>query len=366
MHEFCTLRACTNSTDSLLPTLYPADRCPYAERTPRQKNLMAHLEQRANQENPLTGGLLMYPPHDFTETLRCSDWFYTFTPASVVTLAARYASLRVPTTGIASSIHYSPIMLRQRAGGNQRRYLVIYACSTLNPYRLEVTTFNLQRMREALGQDTFIIMVDTVPTQYEHPLADVVIHADFISPDTFYDSSAMQEGLLEAYRLFGLDLLGFYGLLVINDSLIGPLTTAIGAALPSLQQDEPAVVSLGVWIDHVMTGAGFLLNRPAFLTPSFSDYWRYTRFPCGKFGSMLLYEAYLHHLFSAAGTQCYTLTNDIMALDTHPSEWGSRALPFYKHKNSKDQEAVQRYMASPPASPTPASPTPASLERCRL
>jgi len=236
-----------------------------------------------------------------------------------------------------------------------------------------VTRFNLRRLRAALGARTFVIVVETV--RFDDPrsewdlaaLADVVLGAAFVSADTFYDSAALQEGMHEAYRLFGTGLLGIYGLLMLNDSLIGPVTTSLAEALPSLPAGEAAFVAIAVWSNVVISGSGFLLNRPAFLSSAFADYWRYSRFPCGKWGSMALYEGLLHGIFIvSAGMTCYTFTNDIMLLNVPPAEWDARAVPFYKHKNGSPPDAVLRYIADadadPGRPPVPGRP----LERCAI
>jgi hypothetical protein len=191
------------------------------------------------------------------------------------------------------------------------------------------------------------------------------MRADFVSSDTFYDSAAMQEGMLEAYRLFGTGLLGIHGLFMLNDSVLGPVADSLAAALPSVPAGEAALVALGVWPNTVISGCGFLLNRRAFLTPTFVDYWRYSRFPCGKYGSMAFFEGVLHRVFlGQAGMACYTFTNDINALNVHPTEWDARALPFYKHKNSGDADAVLHYIADADANPARPPVSGRPLERC--
>jgi hypothetical protein len=284
----------------------------------------------------------MFPPINYTEPVSCKDWFFN-TPeqhsGGGIAYIHGYIAQRRATSGIAKSVVYCNVNRRQ----NARRYLVIYAAATSDEHRRAVSNFTLRRLREALGLDTFIVAVETGANAEPLDLADVVLHSEFVSPDTFYDSAAMQEGMLEAYRLFGDALAGFYGLLIINDSLIGPVADGLADVLPGFPDAQPVVVAAAVWSRILISGAGILANRAAFSSQAFVDFWRFVRFPCGKWGSMMLWEGALRlSLVADTKSLCVTFTNDIMALNAHPDQWG--ALPFYKHKNSNDPAAVRRFV----------------------
>ena len=319
----------------------------------------------------------MYPPSDFTDNGGCEGWFRALPQpfAGGLELIRRYISLRVPTSGISRTVFYSSrastanttsaVAGRGGAGDpDSRRYLVVYAAATVDDLRRRVTAFNLRRLRAALGADAFVIVVDAVHSADDASLADladVVLRADFVSPDTFFDGSTLQEGVLEAYRLFGVGLLGVYGLLLINDSVLGPVAAGLADVLPRMPAGEPVMVALAVWAGTVVSGAGLLLNRAGFEAAGFSDFWRYMRFPCGKWGSMALWEGPLHaYMVGVAGLRCHTFTNDVRALNAAPAAWDAGGPPFYKHKNNGDRDAVLRYLDShdPAILPTRPAPVP--------
>lgn len=205
------------------------------------------------------------------------------------------------------------------------------------------------RLRASLGPKTFIIMVEASKNTHDlfRDLADVILHADFVSPDSFYDSVAMQEGMLEAFRLFGVNLFGFYGLLIMNDSIIGPISGGLFDVLPRFPSSQPILVAVVIWPKVIISGCGILVNRAAFTAPAFTDYWRYVRFPCGKWGSMLLWEGPLHYsLLAGAKASCFTFTNDVPAVCSSPTAWKELGLPFYKHKKSNDKDKVLQFIES--------------------
>ena len=65
---------------------------------------------------------------------------------------------------------------------------------------------------------------------------------------------------------------------------------------------------------------------------------RYMRFPCGKWGSMGLYEGRLHEYFMDIGAECVTFGNDIMQMN-QMDNWQNIQLPYYKHKNKAEGQA---------------------------
>jgi hypothetical protein len=58
------------------------------------------------------------------------------------------------------------------------------------------------------------------------------------------------------------------------------------------------------------------------------------RFPCGKWGSMGLFEGAFHTYFAAHGAQCRTQTNEIDSL-YEPHRWREHRLSYYKHSIAK-------------------------------
>lgn len=332
-------------------------RCAWGRRLDRVPNLFADRERDENSRPHPISTEIMYPPSNFTETQGCEAWFFNkHDDASWPALVQTYVDLQVPTTGISQSIFYAfPSSTAghffQNNADNATRFLVIYACATRDKYNAMVTMFNIRQLRAALGKDAFIIVIDsvkeTVLSDAEvSKFANVIIHADFISPGTFYDSAAMQEGILEAFRLFGLHLRGFGALFMLNDSVLGPLTNSFARTMTDLLtiQDQKILVVLGVWANVVIGGFGFMVNREAFLSATFTNYWRYTRFGCGKWGSIGLYEGCIHrYLMRNAGMRCYAFTNDIVSVAVPADQWIQRGLPFYKHKSS-NLEAVTAFI----------------------
>ena len=326
--------------------------CTYSKLLSRVPNKYFEKEQEENLRSP--GSLVMYPDSKFTENSGCEAWFFqdSGNRNRFEVYTQKYMDLKIPTTGISSRIYYSPPKINFLSLNKQtQRYLVVYACSTLNRYRAVVTKFNLQRLRAVFGNDAFIIVVDTVIGSWLHEevsnLADVIIYADFVSSETFYDSAAIQEGMMEAYRLFGLQLLGFGALLVVNDSVIGPLTSTFPKVLDQYPRDQKIFIALGVWPGSNIGGFGFSVNREAFLTSTFSEYWRYMRFFCGKWGSMALYEGGLFpSIVQHGGMSCYTFTNDIMSVSISADLWKGHGLPYYKHKNKASPEDVLNFIQS--------------------
>ena len=129
-----------------------------------------------------------------------------------------YVHRAIPAAGVSLGVTY-------QCNVSRARFLVVYACATLHSeYYHAITTFNLRRLKWTLGENsTFIVLVEATPNSTEsYPDADVIVHADFISPNSFYDAAAFQEGILEAFRLFGRNLVGFAALIILNDSIVGP------------------------------------------------------------------------------------------------------------------------------------------------
>ena len=150
---------------------------------------------------------------------------------------------------------------------------------------------NLRRLKWTLCENaTFIVLVEATPDSSEsYPDADVVVHADFVSPKSFYDAAAFQEGILEAFRLFGRNLVGFAALLILNDSIVGAWV-GLNAALDASAADTPTLIGLAVWQDVCVSRSGLIFNRAALESRTFEEYWHFVRFPCGKWSAMLLYE----------------------------------------------------------------------------
>ena len=355
----CTFRVCEPSgTEILLDKLFimndtSGSKCAYRRVIERQPNVFRGLEQAAS--NQRLGSVVMYPDSRFIDNGGCERWFFDSSGRGAEYVHS-YMQQRIPTSGISAAVFYSPrgttgdiedIMESKPA----RRYLVIYAAATLDEYRLEVSNFTLRRLRAALGANTFIIYVEAVPrsdlrvsTAALMELADVSLFADFVSSNTYYDSAAMQEGMLEAFRLFGVSLLGFYGLIITNDSTMGPIM-ALGDVLPAFSDDQPVLIGWAVWARVVVCGCGVLVNRAAFTVPAFSDYWRFSRFPCGKWGAMMMWEGQVRQSLSVeVGSSCYTFTNNIDAISAHPTQWDALQLPFFKHKGKEDD--VLHYIRS--------------------
>jgi hypothetical protein len=352
----CTFRVCTESGhEVLLNQLFTdsdavKERCVYGKHILRNPNIFSSVEQASSHLK--IGETIMFPGSNFTETARCEEWFFTHSQASRgMEFIRQYLSQRIPTSGISYSVMYAHSM-RMTSLNNSKtelRYLVIYAAATVDEYRVQVSNYTLRRLRAVLGPKTFIILVEASKFKIKlfETLADVILHADFVSPDSFYDSVAMQEGMLEAFRLFGINLFGFDGLLIMNDSIIGPISGGIINILPMFPSTQPLLVAAAVWSKVIISGSGLLLNRAAFTTAAFSDFWQYVRIPCGKWGSMLLWEGQLHiSLLAGTESKCYTFTNDIKALSSSPSVWDERGLPFYKHKNGNDRAEVVRFIKS--------------------
>lgn len=353
----CSFRVCTFSgSEILLDDLFVVSdgsnaECSYGRRIYREPNLFSLQEQEAG--NLTIGNAVMFPSSNFTDTAQCKEWFFSSQSLGGMEYIRKYLRLRIPTSGISTSVTYlSPNRVTWTDVNKSSlgmRYLVIYAAATVDEYRIRVSNYTLRRLRASLGQNTFIIMVEVSKsiTDIFWELADVILHADFVSPDSFYDSAAMQEGMLEAFRLFGVNLFGFYGLLIMNDSIIGPISGGLFDILPKFPATEPILVAVAIWSKVIISGCGILVNRAAFTAPAFTDFWRYIRFPCGKWGAMLLWEGPLHHsLLAGAKASCFTFTNDIMAVSSSPTSWKERGLLFYKHTNSNTQDGVLRFIES--------------------
>ena len=328
----CTFRFCnTSGHEQILHTLY-GENCNYHNRTMRVLNVNIAAEKMGS-------AITMFPESNFIESHSCKDWFFSIPQqhsGGRINFVRGYIAQKVSTTGISSSVIY-------KSAPRNPRYLVIYAASTKDEYQSKVTNFTLSRLRESLR--AFIIAVE-MSSKSNSIDADVVLFADSVSPETFYDSVGMQEGMLEAYRLFGTALSGFYGLVILNDSIIGPITDGFANVLPAFPESQPVVVTMAVWSKVLISGAGILVNRAAFTSSAFINFWLYVRFPCGKWGSMMLWEGSMRlSLVADTGSLCMTFTNDISAINAPPSTWGR--LPFYKHKNSPDREAVLQYIDTP-------------------
>ena len=302
-------------------------------RVKRPPNLFIDLENAENLRS--TDSVPPYPQttHRAISAGLCEEWFQSLEPLQRL---REYINRRIPTSGVSSSVTYRQDSLRQGQ-------LIIYVSASLrSSYLRHITSFNLRRLRVAFD-DTFIIVVEVTPDSADHDSADVTIHADFVSPENFYDAAALQEGVLEAFRLFGSRLAHFSGLLLINDSILGPVTADLGTAFAPYLNGEPVLIGFAVWEPHWVSGSGLFFNRAAFEARAFSDYWRIVRFPCGKWGAMLLYEMSLfRHLMNATGMRCLTFSNDISSLQDVPaSTWKDRVTtPFFKHKQSDGEAAV--------------------------
>ena len=70
----------------------------------------------------------------------------------------------------------------------------------------------------------------------------MVVHAEFVSPNSFYDAAAFQEEIIEAFRLLG--LVGFAALIILNDSIVGPWVS-LNSALDT--SDTPTLIAIAVW-----------------------------------------------------------------------------------------------------------------------
>ena len=322
------LTACTRLTGTLHSTSHDC-----GATIPRPPNLYLDLETAANMRS--TDLVPPYPQiaHRAISARVCEEWFYSSEASARL---REYMDRGIPTSGVSSRVTYTG------GGAHDGGQLIIYVCASLNSsYRQEITSFNLRRLRAAFDSRVFIIVVEVSPNSAVHDSADVTMYADFTSPETFYDAAALQEGVLEAFRLFGSRLANFSGLLLINDSILGPLTTDLGVA-PYLY-DGPVLIGFAVWERHWVSGSGLFFNRAAFETKAFSDYWRFVRSPCGKWGAMLLFEMSLvRYLMDAIGMRCLTFSNDIYSLQDVPaSTWKDKpTTPFFKHKQSDGEAAV--------------------------
>jgi len=92
-------------------------------------------------------------------------------------------------------------------------------------------------------------------------------------PPRYYDSAGYQEGMLEAFRLFGTELVGIDLVFIVNDSLLGPLDTRIAEKVQSVQ-DSKMMISTGVWKNTVASGAAVAFTRQILDTPAFTNFWR--------------------------------------------------------------------------------------------
>jgi hypothetical protein len=88
----------------------------------------------------------------------------------------------------------------------------------------------------------------------------------------YYDDLLLQEGILEAYKIFGKDLIGVEMLVVVNDSLMGPMDLQIYEKWRAVQNQ--AIISMTVWRNTITTGAGMVFTRGALEHKSFSAFWR--------------------------------------------------------------------------------------------
>ena len=289
-------------------------------------------------------------------------------------LVRRYTAQHVPTSGLFTNVAYAAA----RAGSNAthptgadraRRCLVVYAAATLDDYQRRVTDFNLRRLRAILGQDTFIIVADATPSTagaLSAGLADALVYMDNAAPGA-YDGAIFQEGMLEAYRLFGVHLLGFDALVLLNDSVLGPMLSGLADSLP----EEPTLVAFAVLQQWFVCGCGGVLNRAAFTAPSFTALWRYMRFPCGKRGAIALWEAALHPIqVVQGGIRCYTHTNDLFAMNVGPAGWDSptNTVPVFKHQDCCSRDAVLQYIEThdPSVPPVQRAPPVTSLQGCAV
>ena len=81
--------------------------------------------------------------------------------------------------------------------------------------------------------------------------------------------------MLEAFRLFGWDLVGIEILAIINDSLLGPLDLDLYAKWKeALDGAANSMISMAVWSQTIMTGAGLVFNRAAIENKFFLPWWR--------------------------------------------------------------------------------------------
>ena len=284
---------------------------------------------QSNFTQPQAAGVTIYPDvQHVNDADACERWFNA---GNAHQLIREYIERAIPATGISRAVTY------QRGLSTGARFLVVYACATLHSeYKRAITTFNLRRLKWILGENnTFIVLVEVTPDTLElYSDADVTLHAEFVSPKSFYDAAAFQEGILEAFRLFGRNLVGFTALLILNDSVVGPWVN-LDAALDSSSADTPTLIGFAVWQNVCVSGSGLIFNRAAFESQAFEDYWRFVRFPCGKWSSMLLYEGSMvqYMLRSTPGMRCLTFTNDIHGMqDSLVTSWFDHGLPFYKHK----------------------------------
>ena len=310
----------------------------------------------SNFTQPQPAGVTMYPDRQHVNDAdACERWFNA---GNAHQLIREYIQRAIPATGISPAVTY------QRSLRTGARFLVVYACATLHSERRRaITTFNLRRLKSTLGENaTYIMLVEATDSTELYADADATLHAEFVSPKTFYDAAAFQEGILEAFRLFGRNLAGFTALLILNDSVAGPWVN-LNAALDSSSSTVPTLIGFAVWQNVCVSGSGLIFNRAAFESQAFEEYWRFVRFPCGKWSAMLLYEgAMVQYLMrSTPDMRCLTFTNDIHALQDSPAAvWRDRGLPFYKHK----QDASALNLIAAPDHAAPASDFP--LETCMI
>ena len=81
--------------------------------------------------------------------------------------------------------------------------------------------------------------------------------------------------MLEAFRIFGLELLGIDMVFLVNDSLFGPLDMSLSKKVKAVQGAK--MISTGVWKNAVATGAGVAFTRQMMDKPGFINYWRWVR-----------------------------------------------------------------------------------------
>jgi hypothetical protein len=198
--------------------------------------------------------------------------------------------------------------------------IIVLARCTLTP-TVYSETLAKQRLNLLLKnlQDPLIILVTCTMTSAMDRVISVYAPC---AAKVGYDTGLWQQGLHVAFT---------YGMvekarqiLIINDSVLGPLYP-----LFSSQHVRSGIVAAAVWEHHVISAAAVMYGTNIIHSDKFKQYWMMTRFFCGKWGSMKLYEGGFLQQYKS---DCVTWTRDIGEFSTPIN--GLYCLPFYKHKNT--------------------------------
>jgi len=148
---------------------------------------LSQEERTKNDENRDRFSFMWYPgrPEQPSTLPDCQAWFFDRQPNHMQNTVSKYLTWKIPTTGISTGVYYNQ-HIKVTSTTRNPKILYLYTAHTGDQYYRDTSLFNLRAVRQAFGDDVFIIFTEiyqevNIEAFSDH--VDVFLHANFSSPD---------------------------------------------------------------------------------------------------------------------------------------------------------------------------------------